>query len=100
MKQTFDFERFTPPLLYENILRRKLEKSAERRHTVLLMVSGALFEVVFILLGLLCWNTAPALTLAGIGLAVASMMGSGVIAIVYTQKGGASYGPVYENSNI
>ena len=84
MKQTFDCERFTPPLLYENILRRKLEKSAERRHTVLLMVSGALFEVVFILLGLLCWNTAPALTLVGIGLAVASMMGSGVIAIVYT----------------
>ena len=84
MKQTFDFERFTPPLLYENILRRKLEKSAEQRHTVLLMVSGALFEVVFILLGLLCWNTAPALTLVGIGLAVASMMGSGVIAIVYT----------------
>ena len=64
------------------------------------MVAGALFEAVFILLGLLCWNTAPALTLVGIGLAVASMMGSGVIAIVYTQKGGASYGPVYENSNI
>ena len=100
MKQTFDFERFAPPVLNENILRRELEKRAERRHTVLLVVAGALFEVVFILLGLLCWNTAPALTWAGIGLAVASMMGSGVIAIVYTQKGGASYGPVYENSNI
>lgn len=100
MKQTFDFERFSPPVLNENILRRELEKRAERRHTVLLVVAGALFEVVFILLGLLCWNTAPALTLIGIGLSVASMMGSGVIAIVYTQKGGASYGPVYENSNI
>ena len=63
-------------------------------------MAGALFEVVFILLGLLCWNTTPALTLVGIGLAVASMMGSGVIAIVYTQKGGTSYGLVYENSNI
>lgn len=100
MKQTFDFERFSPPVLNENILRRELEKRAERRHTVLLVVAGALFEAVFILLGLLCWNTAPALTLIGIGLSVASMMGSGVIAIVYTQKGGASYGPVYENSNI
>ena len=100
MKQTFDFERFSPPVLNENILRRELEKRAERRHTVLLVVAGALFEAVFILLGLLCWNTAPALTLVGIGLSVASMMGSGVIAIVYTQKGGASYGPVYENSNI
>ena len=100
MKQTFDFERFSPPVLNENILRRELEKRAERRHTVLLVVAGALFEAVFILLGLLCWNTTPALTLTGIGLAVASMVGSGVIAIVYTQKGGASYGPVYENSNI
>ena len=85
MKQTFDFERFAPPVLNENILRRELEKRAERRHTVLLVVAGALFEAVFILLGLLCWNTAPALTLIGIGLSVASMMGSGVIAIVYTE---------------
>lgn len=100
MKQTFDFEQFDPPILNENILRRELEKRAERRRTVLLTVAGALFEAVFILLGLLCWNTAPALTLIGIGLSVASMMGSGVIAIVYTQKGGASYGPVYKNSNI
>jgi hypothetical protein len=100
VKQTFDFEQFDPPILNENILRRELEKRAERRRTVLLTVAGALFEAVFILLGLLCWNTAPALTLIGIGLSVASMMGSGVIAIVYTQKGGASYGPVYENSNI
>ena len=100
MKQTFDFERFTPPVLNENILRRGLEKRTERRHTVLLAVAGALFEGEFILLGLLCWNTTPALTLVGIGLAVASMMGSGVIAIVYTQKGGTSYGLVYENSNI
>ena len=100
MKQTFDFERFTPPVLNENILRRELEKRTERRRTILLTIAGALFEVVFILLGLLCWNTTPALTLVGIGLAVASMMGSGVIAIVYTQKGGTSYGLVYENSNI
>ena len=90
MKQTFDFERFTPPVLNGNILRRELEKRTERRRTVLLAVAGALFEVVFILLGLLCWNTAPALTLAGIGLAVASMMGSGVIAIVYTSSLGNS----------
>ena len=100
MKQTFDFEQFDPPILNENILRRELEKRAERRRTVLLAIAGALFEAVFILLGLLCWNTTPALTLAGIGLAIVSAVGSGVIAIVYTQKGGASYGPVYENSNI
>ena len=100
MKQTFDFEQFTPPILNERILRRELEKRAERRHTVLLAVAGALFQAVFILLGLLCWNTAPMLTLTCIGFAIVSMVGSGVITIIYAQRGGASYGPVYENSNI
>lgn len=95
MKQTFDFERFTPPVLNERLLRRELEKRAERRRTVLLAVAGALLQVVFILLGLLCWSAVPALTLACIGFAIVSMVGSGVIAIVYAQKGGANYGPVY-----
>lgn len=94
MKQTFDFEQFDPPILNENILRRELEKRAERRRTILLTIAGALFQAVFILLGLLCWNTAPAFTLACIGFAIVSMVGSGVITIVYAQKGGANHGPV------
>ena len=94
MKQTFDFEQFTPPVLNENILRRELEKRAERRRTVLLTIAGALFQAVFILLGLLCWYTVPTLTLACIGFAIVSMVGSGVITIVYAQKGGANHGPV------
>lgn len=100
MKQTFDFEQFAPPILNENILRRELEKRAERRRTVLLTIAGALFQAVFVLLGLLCWSTAPALALACIGFAIVSMVGSGVITIIYAQRGGAGYGPVYENSNI
>ena len=59
MKQTFDFEQFDPPALNERILRRKLEKRAERRRTVILAVAGALFQALFILLGLLCWSNAP-----------------------------------------
>lgn len=100
MKQTFDFEQFDPPILNENILRRELEKRAERRRTVLLTIAGALLQAVFVLLGLLCWSTAPALALACIGFAIVSMVGSGVITIIYAQRGGAGYGPVYKNSNI
>lgn len=100
MKQTFDFEQFDPPILNENILRRELEKRAERRRTVLLTIAGALFQAVFVLLGLLCWSTAPALALACVGFAIVSVVGSGVITIIYAQRGGAGYGPVYENSNI
>lgn len=95
MKQTFHFEQFDPPILNEKILWRELEKRAERRRTVLLAITGALFQAVFILLGVLCWSDAPAVTLACVGFAVVSVVGSGVIAIVYAQKGGASYGPVY-----
>ena len=40
MKQTFDFEQFDPPILNENILRRDLEKRAERQRTVLLTIAG------------------------------------------------------------
>ncbi len=95
MKQTFNFEQFTPPVLNERLLRRELEKRAERWRTVLLAVTGALFQAVFILLGLLFWNIIPALTMACIGFAVVSVVGSGVITIIYVQKGGANYGPVY-----
>ena len=100
MKQTFDFEQFDPPILNENLLRRELEKRAERRRTVLLTIAGALLQAVFVLLGLLCWSTAPALALACVGFAIVSVVGSGVITIIYAQRGGAGYGPVYENSNI
>ena len=95
MKRTFDFEQFAPPVLNERILRRELEKRAERRRTVLLAVAGALFQAVFILLGLLCWSTAPMLTLTFIGFSIVSMVGSGVITIIYAQRGGSSCGPVY-----
>lgn len=95
MKQAFDFEQYDPPVLNERLLRRELEKRAERRRTVLLTIAGALIQAVFILLGVLSWSTALGLSLGCIGFAIVSLVGSGVIAIVYAQKGGASYGPVY-----
>lgn len=92
MKQIFDFEQFAPPVLNEKILRQELEKRTERRRVVLLAVAGALFQVVFILWAILCWNTAFVLALVCIGFAIVSLVGSGVITIVYVQKGGISYG--------
>ena len=95
MKTVLDFEQFTPPALNERLLRRELEKRTRRRRTILLAIAGALFQAVFILLGLLCWNALPALSLACIGFAIVSTVGSGVITIIYTQKGEASYGRVF-----
>lgn len=91
MKQTYDFERFTPPVLNEKMLRRELQKRAERRHTVLLAVAGVLFEILFVLFGILFLDIYPMLAFGCICFTVISIVGSVVIAIVFTQKGGVNH---------
>ena len=83
MRQTFDFERFDPPILNERMLRRKLEERQERRRTVLL-------EAALVLLGLLYWTVFPALGLGCFCFALISTAGGGAVAIVFVQKGGAN----------
>lgn len=92
MKQTDYFEGFNPPALNEAMLRRELERREARRRTVLLAVAGALLEIALVLFGLLYWRILPVLALGCICFALVSIAGSGAIAIVYTQKGGKSYG--------
>lgn len=91
MKQTYDFEQFTPPVLNEKMLRRELQKRIERRHIILLAVAGALFETLFVLLGILCLNIYPLLTFGCICFTVVSTVGSTAIVIVFTQKGGVNH---------
>lgn len=88
MRQTCDFERFTPPALTERDLRRELEKRQRCRRTVLLAAAGALLELALVLLGLLYLNISPALGAGCICFALVSIGGSGAITIVFTQKGG------------
>lgn len=95
MKQTCDFERFDPPVLTERMLRQKLEERQNKRRAVLLALAGTLFEALFVLLGLLCWDAAPVLAIGCIGFAVVSAVGSGAITIVFTQKGGVHCEPAY-----
>ena len=92
MKPSCDFERFDPPVLNEKMLRRELERRKSRRQTILLAVAGALFQVLFVLCGFLCAETAPLLALSCICFAIVSVAGSGAIAIVYTQKGRVNHG--------
>lgn len=91
MKQMDCFERFDPPVLNEEMLRQELDRRTVRRQTVLLAVAGALFQVLLALLGLLCVEAFPMLALGLICFAIVSTAGSGIIAIVYTQKGGADH---------
>lgn len=93
MKQTDYFERFDPPALNENMLRRELGRREERRRTVLLAIAGALLELAVALLAVLVRRWYPLLALACACFAVVSMAGSAAIAIVYVQKGGGDSEP-------
>ena len=90
MRPTCDFERFDPPVLNEQMLRRELEKRAERRRTVLRAIAGMLLQAMLVLFGLLWVETAPALALGCVCSAIVSVAGSGAIAIVYALKGGVN----------
>lgn len=88
MKQIYDFDRYSPPVLYENMLREELEKRRKKRQTILLAIGGVLFEIAALLMGVLTRESYPVVTLACLCHVVISSAGSGVIAVVYAQKGG------------
>ena len=91
MKQTDCFERFDPPVLNESMLRRELEKRAERRHTVLLAIAGAMLQIAAVLFAVLVREWHPAVSLAVMCSTLLSTAAGGVIVILYVQRGGADY---------
>ena len=88
MKQIYDFDRYPPPVLNENMLRDKLEKRSKKRLTILLAVSGVLLQIVALLLEVLTSSLYPMLSVCCLVYQLISMTGGGVIAVVYAQKGG------------
>lgn len=90
MRPACDFERFDPPVLTERMLRRELEKRAERRRTVLLAAAGALLQIAVLLLAAVIRTWYPLLALGCVCFTALSTAGGGVIAIVYAQKGGTT----------
>ena len=53
MKQIYDFDRYPPPVLNENMLRDKLEKRSKKRQIILLAAGGVLLQITALLLGVL-----------------------------------------------
>ncbi len=88
MKQIYDFDRYPPPVLNENMLRDKLEKRSKKRQTILLAVSGVLLQIVALLLEVLTCDRYPIFSVCCLVYQLVSMTGGGVIAVVYAQKGG------------
>lgn len=88
MKQIYDFDRYPPPVLNENMLRGELEKRSKKRQIILLAVGALLLQIAALLLGVLTCNRYPILSFGCLAYQVVSMAGAGVIAVVYAQKGG------------
>ena len=87
MKQIYDFDRYPPPVLNENMLRDKLEKRSKKRQIILLAAGGVLLQITALLLGVLTCDRYPMLSVCCLVYQLVSMSGGGVIAVIYAQKG-------------
>ena len=88
MRQIYDFERHAPPALNENMLRAEAERRGRHRQTALLALAGLLLQAVVVLFGYSALDWYPWLSALCFAHVIISTTGCGVIAVVYSQKGG------------
>ena len=88
MKQIYDFEQCTPPVLNEQMLRAALERRKLRMQTTVAVLAGFLLLVAAVLLGYSAMDWYPVLSRLCFGYIVTAATGAGVIAIVYSHRGG------------
>lgn len=87
MKQIYNFEQRTPPVLNENILRNKMEQRRQNWQMALVVTAGILMQMVVALLGYSVKNWCPWLTVMCFGYILVTVTGSAIIAVVFTRKG-------------
>ena len=88
MKQIYSFEQVQPPVLNERMVRSKIEKRRLHLQTALVALSAILLLMVMILLGLFVYETYPWIALFCFLHALVSATGGGVLAVIFTRKGG------------
>lgn len=88
MKQIYDFEQCTPPVLNENMLHMKLEERRKRQQMILAAIGSVLLQTAMLFTGFLTKETYPLIAFAGFLYLLISTVGGSVITIVYVQKGG------------
>lgn len=89
MKQIYNFEQAAqPPVLNERIIRLQLEKRRLRFQTALIALAAILIMEAMVLLGFSAYETYPWFTLFCFLYALTSTTCGGVLAIIFTRKGG------------
>lgn len=86
MKQIYEFDEVSPPVLNESMLRAEMEKRKIRRQTALLAVAGILLQIVVTMLGFLALTSNLLIAVFCFVYVLVSVTGSSVIAVVFTQK--------------
>lgn len=88
MKQIYNFEQHTPPVLNENIIRSEIERRKLQWQTTLLVLAGILIQVVVALFGYSAVDWYPWISVFCFVYIVISTTGCGVVAVAYSRKGG------------
>lgn len=87
MKQIYNFEQHTPPVLNENLLQAELEKRMLLKQAFLLAFISILLQFCIILSVLPAAEIYPLLFVICLLYVFTAVTGSIAIAFVYTQKG-------------
>ena len=88
MKQIYNFEQHTPPVLNESMLRAEIELRRLRWQTALVAAAGILLMITAAMLGVLVFENYPWITALCLAYVLFSAVGGCVLAIVATRKGG------------
>lgn len=88
MKQIYNFEQHTPPILNENMLRSEMERRKLQWQTTLLVLAGILIQIVVALFGYSAFDWYPWISVICFVYIVVSTTGCGVVAVAYSRKGG------------
>ncbi len=86
MKQIYNFEKYNPPILNENMIRTELEKRRLQKQAVIIAIAGILMQVAVLLVAGVLYEEFTMLAVACVGYVFVSILGSAVITVVCTKK--------------
>ena len=90
MKQIYNFEQHTPPVLNENMIHSQIERRKLQWQTTLLVLAGILIQIVVALFGYSAVDWYPWISVVCFVYIVVSLTGCGVVAVAYSRKGGVT----------
>lgn len=86
MKQIYDFEQNTPPVINENMIRAEIERRRLRWETALVAVGSLLTMCCLLLMAVQLYDIMPLLSFAYTMYVCVAVTGGSVIALVFVQK--------------